>query len=497
MMGQSTQNVLAAGRSIIGVPYMIANAKTYMDVPPVDISQVFSINCSGLFNLSRAESGLPPVGGTPDYAYQIGPYWWEYLQNPAKQYPPGTYLVNDNVTAWEDHSHVAIVSTWDQWVLQSDNYQGRGVHETEHVADAHQYNTFYYAGLLPDQPVLDGFPGYSASAEDIARWTGDVMEFFGLPRQLFVQCSLPELTTIWIGRPTASIWDLPGFSTAVDNDSYGPVQQRISYYPFPWNFETAVWSFAQQALANAPSFDTGTAEGYGEWIQAVQGSAYPDRYAQWYDTAVGLVGAAPVPIPTPSPVPAPTPSPVPLPTPTPEEDMRFPKYTLAAHDEPAIDFADAAGTALRAAGVDARVEFNAENIALLSRDAIAGKDVTKLNCLVVGKTAHDALDESAKAWDLWDQNSPVWALWADTDAGTLHKMRDWALPWIANAEKIDKDKLLAVFDAVLMAIDAQKYGELLAQAESGDHPAPPPPPDPSMEEKVNILWTAYEKEHAS
>ena len=45
--------------------------------------------------------------------------------------------------------------------------------------------------------LVDGVPGCAASAKEIAKWCGKQVKWFGLPRQLFVQASIPEVTTIW------------------------------------------------------------------------------------------------------------------------------------------------------------------------------------------------------------------------------------------------------------------------------------------------------------
>ena len=160
-----------------------------------------------------------------------------------------------------------------------------------------------WIGLVPGVPVLDGFPGYTASAEEIAKWCGDQMEFFGLPRQLFVQASIPEVTSIWVeNRQYEDISDIPGMSYNVDYDSFGPVQQRLMYYPIPWNFEIAVWSFAQMALSMAPNPmpSEADADGCAEWIADIQRPAeqYRGRYRRLDDGtdthawAMELVGSS-------------------------------------------------------------------------------------------------------------------------------------------------------------------------------------------------------------
>jgi hypothetical protein len=160
-----------------------------------------------------------------------------------------------------------------------------------------------WIGLVPGVPVLDGFPGYTASAEEIAKWCGDQMEFFGLPRQLFVQASIPEVTSIWVeNRQYEDISDIPGMSYNVDYDSFGPVQQRLMYYPIPWNFEIAVWSFAQMALSMAPDPmpREADADGCAEWIADIQRPAeqYRGRYRRLDDGtdthawAMELVGSS-------------------------------------------------------------------------------------------------------------------------------------------------------------------------------------------------------------
>ncbi len=160
-----------------------------------------------------------------------------------------------------------------------------------------------YAGLLSGIPVIDGFPGGTASPEDIAAWSAEYCAWRELPRQLFVQASIPEVTILWTSNRGGyeNIFDIPGMSYNVDHDSFGPVQQRLSLFPFPWNFETSLWTFCVRAWEEAPSTipSENDAAGCAEWIANIQRPAaeYRGRYRHLDDgtdthaRAMELVGS--------------------------------------------------------------------------------------------------------------------------------------------------------------------------------------------------------------
>jgi hypothetical protein len=198
--------------------------------------------------------------------------------------------------------------TRNQWLLQSDTIEGvsadglmgkPGVNEKRTMAQTQLWANFIWAGLLPGIPVLDGFPGYTASPQELADWTAEVMDWFGLPRYLFVNCSLTELTPIWNeNRTHRDIRAIPGYTVPVDAHSQGPAQQQYDWWPFPYDFPTAVWSFATAMRAAMPDPVPTDKWGTARWIQAVQRSAFAEgsNYAAKFDWAVELVGSQPKPV---------------------------------------------------------------------------------------------------------------------------------------------------------------------------------------------------------
>ncbi len=337
-MDSTVQKLLTETRALIGKPYRFwhpdldFNEVQYMD-PDTAPDDPPGLNCTSLYNWVLGKKfGTVPPGGTSDWGNAIAN--WEYFSL-NKNYPPGTFLVcpfSDDI----NQGHVALTSTAEdansnQWILQSDHSSGisddgywgwPGINEDWTMAQTQSWANFVWAGYIEGSPVLDGFPGYTASGRDIAKWCTDCMDFFGLPRYYFVMCSMTELTTIWTDdRPAADIRVLDGYSYAVDYDSVGPAQQRPAWWPLPWDFSTAVWSFSQAMLrylggSAAPTDQVGSAQA----IQGVQQSAFSDgsNYAQNYEWAMELTQQeAPIPSPAPSPL---TPS---SPPPAPEEPNWF------------------------------------------------------------------------------------------------------------------------------------------------------------------------------
>jgi hypothetical protein len=287
-------------------------------------------NCTSLFNGIFGEmrdEGYPvaPIGGTGYWNSAVGMGSWEFYEKPNidKNYPPGCFGVTPYISD-DQQGHVQMVATgavilgpasWgDQTMAQSDHSKGVNSDVSYGWPGPNMDYTMAWTwnnidwptwiGLVDGVPVLDGFPGYTASAKEIAKWCGDQMEFFGLPRQLFVQASIPEVTSIWVeNRQYEDISDIPGMTYNVDYDSFGPVQQRFQYYPFPWNFEMAVWSFAQVALSMSPAPMPTDADGCAEWIADIQKPAeqYRGRYRRLddgtdtYAWAMQLVGDSGIP----------------------------------------------------------------------------------------------------------------------------------------------------------------------------------------------------------
>lgn len=270
----------------VGAPYWNPGVGD-MGIPARSRGEVFSqgISCSMLWNRSRVVAGLSPIGGTPAYAEALG--WdasvWEYV-NSLKRYPPFTVFVNDDVDWTGDRSHMAVMLQ-NQRLIESDSWGG--VHTQHDLPACDYYNNFYYAGLLGDMPVFAGFPGYSASPRSLAAWIAEVCATVNswwdvdIPGVLPVMASIPELTSIWVeDRGVDDIRDLRGYSYAVDYDSFGPWQQRLMFFPFPWDFAAALWTFIMRALDEYPGDGTRDPDALAEWCANIQKPAeqYRGRY---------------------------------------------------------------------------------------------------------------------------------------------------------------------------------------------------------------------------
>lgn len=348
MASNTVDTILAKFGERIGKPYrfwwnwMDPNDVGCMAPPWEDD---IGYNCTSVYNsilgemLDEGWSALSPIGGTGYWNAAVGGHNAVYEQpNVSKNYPPGSFgvtpYISDNV-----QGHVQMVATFappsgggwgEQYIAQSDHADGNSADFSIGWPGPNWNRTMGWTwsnidfptwiGLIDGIPVLDGFPGYNGYIEDIAKWTAEQMEFFGLPPQLFVQCSIPELTTIWSesGREKyPDIRQIPGYSYAVDHTSYGPAQQLWDYYPFPWDFATSVWSFAAMALradiCPNPMPDATDADGCAEWIADIQRpyEAYRGRYRYLDDGidthawAMSLIGdgkKTPSPPPPPDPI---------------------------------------------------------------------------------------------------------------------------------------------------------------------------------------------------
>jgi len=150
--------------------------------------------------------------------------------------------------------------------------------------------------LLPGVPVIDDFPDYTAGALDTVRWYIGLCEWwYNCPPIIPINCIATELAPVLDKQRDYSIWNINGYSVAVDHDSYGQHQQRWRYYPFPWNFQTAAWSFRSaldRELGSEPYPDGDDPDAVGEIIQQTQKSAFPDAYRADYDWARALVDEA-------------------------------------------------------------------------------------------------------------------------------------------------------------------------------------------------------------
>ena len=166
----------------------------------------------------------------------------------------------------------------------------------DHVAN------FKWAGVIVDQWILDGFPGFEGyKGKDRAMWSAECMEQLGeefgvtIPRFYAANMILTENTPC-LDPDTVynDIRDAPGYLDPVDFDSYGPGQMRARYWPIPWSFTVTVACFAR-ALAKY-AYAEGISElptdkwGAAQTIQAIWKSFDPtgSNYAATYDWACEL-----------------------------------------------------------------------------------------------------------------------------------------------------------------------------------------------------------------
>lgn len=258
-----------------------------------------------------------PIGGTGVWNAAVGTNPSQAYETPAtsKNYPPGSFGVtpyaNDSVQGHlqmvYDGSRIVSSTSWgDQYMAQSDvsggvsgdgNYGWPGPNIDRTMAWSFQYiDTPTWIGLIPGVPVLDGFPGYNASAIDVCRWYAKVCQWWtNMPAIIPLVCIGVELTTVLSKNRSYSIWEIDGYSNAVDHDSYGQHQQRWQYYPFPWDFETSAWSFlarVDQVLGQDAYPAADDPKAVGELVQEAQQSAYPDRYEEAYEWVRPLLDEA-------------------------------------------------------------------------------------------------------------------------------------------------------------------------------------------------------------
>ncbi len=127
------------------------------------------------------------------------------------------------------------------------------------------------------------FPGNCATPRETAQWCKSVAEGeFGLPGILPVMTSAVELTSAWTSE--GCLDDIPGYNYSVDHDSLNLWQQRPSQ---GWGTvaqlmdpEYALRAFCREAKRIEDDSPADTPQQLGAWCQAVQRSAYPERYAE-------------------------------------------------------------------------------------------------------------------------------------------------------------------------------------------------------------------------
>lgn len=138
------------------------------------------------------------------------------------------------------------------------------------------------------------YPGDTADPVDVAKYFAWVAENeYDLPGILPVMTSCVEITGAWTGP--GDVKDVPGYLYAQDHDSLGYFQQRPSQgWGTPAQLvdaDYALRAFCREAKRIEDDSPAGTPEQLGAWCQAVQHSAYPERYAEiGYPMAVDLLG---------------------------------------------------------------------------------------------------------------------------------------------------------------------------------------------------------------
>lgn len=280
-------------------------------------------NCTSVYNdilgemLSEGWVDVAPIGGTGVWSSALE--IWEET-NINKNYPPGYFGVSPYVSeAVGQWGHLQMVwsgeaADGNQVIAQSDASNGLSADGYSgwpgpnlNYSMAWSFNNIdwpAWMGLIPGVRPIDGFPGYGASAYEVVRWYRDVCEWwYGMPLIIPICCIAAELTTVVDPARTGSIWDLRGYSDAVDHDSYGQHQQREQFYPCPWNFETAAWSFlaaVDKTLGSDSYPDPDDPRAVAELIQWTQrsfadgsgGNALGWNYEARYEWAHGVIDDA-------------------------------------------------------------------------------------------------------------------------------------------------------------------------------------------------------------
>jgi hypothetical protein len=188
----TVQRVEELEQEIVGLPYRFwLEGSNWSDVQATSAPwDRPGYNCTSsynrLFGKMRDEGyATGPIGGTTDYASALGSDGsgnWEPF-NINKNYPPGVFLVspytsetyqghNARVYSWEDSSR-------NQYMAQDDAGDGTwweggwlwgspGFNYKRTMAQTHAFSGFVWAGTLPGVPLLDGYPGDTATAEELA-----------------------------------------------------------------------------------------------------------------------------------------------------------------------------------------------------------------------------------------------------------------------------------------------------------------------------------------
>jgi hypothetical protein len=168
------------------------------------------------------------------------------------------------------------------------------------------WSSKYFEKKRYEMPKYRTYPGDLADPKDVAAWMAWVAENeYSLPGVLPVMTSVVELASAWTGP--GDVKDVAGYLEPVDHCSVGYFQQQaddLGCGIFGWGTRDqlieasyALKRFCEEAAKlrdwewNANTFDPGQ---LGRWCQAVQRSAYPDRYRdRGYPMALNLIEAAP------------------------------------------------------------------------------------------------------------------------------------------------------------------------------------------------------------
>lgn len=506
--------------------------------------------CAAAVSLIHRYLGITIPNPHDDERYDGGivSYWAAYYDRSewfslSRDWPDGTIIMSPYQSEDAgDQGHIAVIWHWRgtpyvvEWIMSDgltwdytlEESNGWGGYQIAITPD--RWIPGYQDGEAKPSPlpapVSKEYPGDTADPDVVARWMALVAHAdYNLPPVLPVMTSYVELTDAWTGP--GDVKSVPGYLNNVDYDSYGYFQQRPSQgwgtYEQVTDATYALHKFCSTARNLADwewSQSTSDPSVLGRWCQAVQRSAKPSQYRdKGYPAAIELIegweagrdGSPPPDSPE-----EPEKPEEPDDTGGEAGSVRYGRYTFAAalSDQAAVDITNAAVAALEAREVDClslNGEWNIERAseyAVRAAEATLHTNVEPLDLLVVGKATHGLLSERAQAFDGWEPGNPIWRLWDDMDADTLKRVRDWALPYIAGAEGLEPELIKTIFEGVLMAIDAQRYSELLAEIEGGEHEDPPPAPqpeptpepepgrEPTLEEKVGILWAEYKKERS-
>lgn len=532
----SVHDVVARARQFVGyveygfwgggdlepyAPMWTANDWTEADVWANRIA-----NCAGIINIARhlALSSDCFKSGTYGYGWWIDP--WEYF-DPNKAYPVGTILLEPYV-AGVTEGHVAIVSTEDQYIIQSTSwYQGAypGVTEDKTVLDQHYWTPWTWAGWMPDrlpEEIGGGTPVPIPVPPTPVTTPSDKTLIAAIDPWLNGYGAMILEKSYATGLPLADACGLVEKESNGQNifgcDYQGPychddvTYERVQYLRDGGNYshgqqgvgltQLTYYTLVEEAeaLGGAHLVENQLQVGFSHLKSLLENcgsrlaglGAYNAGHCEENAYAYDLyekISAWETYLADP---PAQPEIPDEPEEPEKEAELAWKKYTFAANDALSLDLANAAVLVLAALGVDAMVAPGNANTNLVGDTALAMDDVEVLNCVVVGKAAYDALSEEAKTAYGWKEGDPIWAIAGDTPAELLGKMEEWALRWIAEYGEIDinTDSLIEDFEGGLVG-GIPDMAHLIKEYHDGQGVLPPPPPPAqgpkTLEERMEIV----------